>query len=82
MVSPYTGFEGFEIARNEQIDLFLRQDCHERMEATINYLRNMVALVPLPEGERQTLLSQLSHILHHLKESVDVLTAEALGRNN
>lgn len=82
MVAPYTGFEGFELARNEQVDLFLRQDCHERMAATITSLRDMVAHAPLPEGERQTLLSQLGHILHHLKEAVDVLTAETLGRNN
>jgi len=82
MFSPQRHAEGFEILRDEQLDLFLRQDCHERMAATLNYLREMVAHAPLPEGERQTLLSQLSHILHHLKESVDVLAAEALGRHN
>lgn len=82
MSFPQTSHEGWAVFPDEQEQLALHQDCLEDMEATIQRLRAIVASTSLPEIERQALLYQLSHILLHLRESVNHLLADQLRRRN
>ena len=82
MFYPQTGYEGLSVLRDEEEELALRRDCQEGMEATIKRLREIVAHASLSEFERQTLLYQLSHMLQHLRESVNLFVAENLLRTN
>lgn len=82
MFYPQTGYEGLSAWRSEEEDLALRQDCQEDMEATITRLRTIVIHAPMSEVERQIVLYQLTHILQHLRESVNLLLAEKQLRHN
>ena len=82
MFYPQTGYEGWSVFPDEEVQLALHQDCLEQMETTIKRLRKIVAQISMPEVERQTILYQLSHILQHLRESVNLLVADKRQKKN
>ncbi len=57
-------------------------ECLEDMQATIKSLRMLVNTAAIADHDRQVLRYQLTHMQHHLTQSVNRIAGDTLLKNN